>query len=94
MAQGFKAKPAGGKVRSAASEKKGKGTMKKGARAIPPKKKELVDAMTKKRASSKHHGDHFEELAASKVKGALSSILKETAERGEAITPEQRAKGR
>ena len=46
------------------------------------------------RASSKHHGDHFEELAASKVKGALSSILKETAERGEAITPEQRAKGR
>jgi len=94
MAQGFKTKGLQGKTKSVASERKGKGVMKKGARAIPPKKKELVEAASKRKSSTVQHGNHFEELAASKVKGQLSAVMRDAGERGEAMPAEKRAKGR
>lgn len=46
------------------------------------------------KSSTVQHGNHFEELAASKVKGQLSAVMRDAGERGEAMPAEKRAKGR
>ncbi|CAD6577271.1 MAG: hypothetical protein CYPHOPRED_000207 [Cyphobasidiales sp. Tagirdzhanova-0007] len=87
MAQGFKTKlPQPKKQRSSVSVNKTAGKTKKGARTIPPKRQELVQAAAQRRSASSAHGLHFEETAAAKAasKGKLTAIMKDASQRGDA----------